>query len=43
MEERYGDTPYFTPPYRYAAENSSLVEKAVKASAGATLNIRLDH
>ncbi len=40
-EERYGDTPYFNPPYKYAADNASFVESLVKQSAGATLRIEL--
>lgn len=41
LEQRRGDAPYFNPPYRYAAENASFVESAVRKSAGATLHIVL--
>ena len=40
-EERYGEADYFAPPYDYAAQPVSDVETAVRAAAGATLDIAL--
>ena len=39
VEQRHGEADYFEPPYRYECQEASAVEAAVRAAAGATLNV----
>ena len=42
LSQRHGQAAYFTPPYQFLATKASLVEQAVKAGAGATLQPQVE-